>query len=344
MKLPYETYPDLESMIGPAIYLIRHTIFHPEKATNESGIFSLNIRPLGELIDMYHTREAFDPRDKVYALLGIGSDNTSSDRLSPNYEILWKDLFQQLVKSLLSEQTSVVTWDGEEIALIESKGCVLGEVSAVERDGMWDNRWNVDIASKNTSEYLGPERKWSARWTLQSLAKPIRKGDLICLLEGAPKATVIRLCEDFCTVIAIAVTPMEDERTERTDINWPDLLRSITIFPRDFLLVWDWEQARGGLEDGENNECFINSRVPKHAKTELDNRLDKTARLQNIGLLLGDSEKYEELVKNLRKVMDASRRIFRRVYPQTEIELQQQLDVYVEKFKQVRVIHEKHEC
>ena len=46
---------------------------------------SLDICPLGELIDIYHTYKATNRHNKIYALLGISLDNLSAAGLSPNY-------------------------------------------------------------------------------------------------------------------------------------------------------------------------------------------------------------------------------------------------------------------
>ncbi|RYP57804.1 hypothetical protein DL770_010581 [Monosporascus sp. CRB-9-2] len=296
---------DIRSRIRSAAYLIKGAIFRPQHVTNGSDRFSLNIRPLGELVDMYHNRKATDRRDKVYALLGMNSDDHIAAGLSPDYGILWKDLFHRLIKFLIGEQAFVETWEEKEIAVIKSKGCVLGEVSSVESGGDWNDIQSVDITSKNTPGYLGQRKEWSGRWALHATAKSIRKGDVVCLLQGASKPTIIRLYEDYCAVIAIAFTPTDDKRIEGLRINWPDLLRSITIFRRDFLLVWDWEKPWERPGDGEDYECLMNSRVPKHAKTELESHLDKAARLRNMGLILGDSEKDEEAEGNLLKAINA---------------------------------------
>ena len=58
---------------------------------------------------MFHTRQASDVRDKVYALLGMSSDNPDEAGLLPNYEVSWKNLFQQLVKFVLGKDISVET-------------------------------------------------------------------------------------------------------------------------------------------------------------------------------------------------------------------------------------------
>ncbi|RYP74314.1 hypothetical protein DL770_007624 [Monosporascus sp. CRB-9-2] len=296
---------DIQSRIRSATYLIKGAIFRPKYATSPSDRFSLNIRPLGELMDMYHNRKANDRRDKVYALLGMSSDDYIPAGLSPDYKILWRDLFHRLVRFLLGKQVSVETWEEKEIAVIKSKGCILGEVSLVKSGGVWNDRQSVDITSKNIPGYLGQKKEWSGRWALHATAKPIRKGDVICLLQGALKPTIIRLYEDYCAVIAIAVTLTDDKRIKGLHINWPNLLRSITIFGCDFLLVWDWEKSWERPGDKEDYECLISSRVPKHAKTELESYLDKAARLRNMGLILGNLEKDEEAEENLRKAINA---------------------------------------
>ena len=62
-------------------------IFRPKYATSPGRVF-LNIRPLGELIDMYYTHEATEYHDKVYALLSMSSDNLTAASLSPDYTVL----------------------------------------------------------------------------------------------------------------------------------------------------------------------------------------------------------------------------------------------------------------
>jgi hypothetical protein len=93
---------------------------------------------------MFHTRKASDIRDKVYVLLGMSSDDPGEIGLRPDYEVSWKELFQQLVKFVLGKDLSVETSDHSQIAVIKSKGCMLGQVSSVRND----DRQNVAITSK----------------------------------------------------------------------------------------------------------------------------------------------------------------------------------------------------
>ncbi len=155
----------------------------------------------------------------------------------------------------------------------------------------------MDIIFKDRSGDLGYKKERSARWTLQTSAKSIRQGDILCLLQGAPKPTIIRLRKDYFAVIMIA-TPPGDIPMESGYVKWPELLRLITVFPRDFLLVWDWERFQGKLQDQEY-ETLINSRVPEYSNREVGDYSDKMTRLCNVALILEDAEEYEKAKERL---------------------------------------------
>ncbi|UKZ95212.1 uncharacterized protein TrAFT101_010062 [Trichoderma asperellum] len=145
LKLTYQDNPGLGNLIRTATYLIRRTGFWPKKATSESRIFSLNIGLLSELIDMYHGREASDPRDKIYALLGMSSNSYS---LTPDYNITWQTLFERVIRHIICKQVSVTTWHDREVAVIKSKGCALGYISSVKSDTTWDYKQHIIILCK----------------------------------------------------------------------------------------------------------------------------------------------------------------------------------------------------
>ncbi|RYP20480.1 hypothetical protein DL767_009434 [Monosporascus sp. MG133] len=110
-----------------------------QKMSQEAVLALLN-RPC-ELIDMYHTYEATERHDKVFALLGMSSDDPSDVEhagLSPDYGIPWGKLLKQLVRFFLGGQVSVYTWPNREMAIIEGKGYVLGKVSSVNEQRMPD--------------------------------------------------------------------------------------------------------------------------------------------------------------------------------------------------------------
>jgi hypothetical protein len=152
-------------------------------------------------------------------------------RVQPNYEMTWEDLVRRLVKFILGQDTLIETFS--QIVLIKVKGYILGRVSHVQID----TGQTIIIESTNTA--------WSSEeWSLQASAKPIREGDVVCLLKGAPKPIIVRLCG-----VIIAATPLNDNRTSAEQV----LSRPTIHFLRDLLLVWDWEDD---LEDSRNQESI----------------------------------------------------------------------------------------
>ncbi|KAF1978281.1 hypothetical protein BU23DRAFT_587213 [Bimuria novae-zelandiae CBS 107.79] len=206
----YETRKDMQGLIRSITYLVKGAIFRPKYATSRPSMDSLDICPLGEPIDMYHSHKATKLHDKVYALLGMSSVDGGRARLSPNYEFL------------LHEQVSVETGPGKQMAM------------------------------------------------LMSLAKQIREGDIVCLLQGAARPVIVRPCGDYFAVIRIS----------------SNLLQALTVFPRDFLLVWDWTE---NLDFGEyGNLLKTNDWMSGYLKSELESHLDKATRIWNYALILED--------------------------------------------------------
>lgn len=237
---------------------------------------------------MYHTHKATKQHDKVYALLGMSSDDLSEAGLMPNYGLPWEELLRRLTKFLLYEKVSVETWSDREMAVIKSKGCVLGKVST-KTISAWNNKQRVDISFKNSSRQMKHMERWSAHWTLQNSAKPIQNGDLICILQGTSKPIIIRPHKDCFTIISIAINP-ENIRIENGDIEWLEVLQSIKQFNRDFLLVWDWGNPTGELK---YQQLYKNSAKPYSQPPDLD----EATRTWDVGLVLedsGDNEKADE--------------------------------------------------
>ncbi|KAF9775393.1 hypothetical protein IL306_006504 [Fusarium sp. DS 682] len=293
LKLSYDTCPDLQALIGSVTYLIRGAIFRPRYVTSQAGRFSLDIRPLSELVELYHTRKATKNHDKVYALLGMSSDPSVAG-LSVNYDMPWEQLFQKLVNFFVSEYVSVDTWADKEIAVIKGKGCILGEVSSVERDTASGDREILEISWKHAPSSFGMKEKWSSRWTLQALATSVQIGDAVCLLQGASRPTIVRLYDDYWAIIRIAVSPTDDLRVTSGDIKLPELTT-------DFLLVWDWDMYPDKLQDRKDYEWYESNRGIMRSKTEWEDYLDKATRLHNVGLVLQDMTRQEEAMEKSRK-------------------------------------------
>ncbi|KAK3342341.1 heterokaryon incompatibility protein-domain-containing protein, partial [Neurospora tetraspora] len=290
-KLP----ADLRAQILSVTYLIRGAIFRPKYATSQSDNFSLDIRPLGELIEMYHTRKATKRRDKVYALLGMSSDNPTAAGLFADYKISWKQLFNKLIHFVLSELVSVNGLsDDKEIAIIEGKGCILGEVSSVKRNATWEDRQDVAITWSNVLSYICVKEAWGSCWTLPTTVKSVQKGDVVCLLQGASRPTILRPYNDHWAVIMIAVSPAGDPQATTGDIK-----QSITVFPHNFLLIWNWDIDPNKQQDKNHHNYFAN--IPKHSKTRLEGCRNAATRIRNVRLVLQEVKQYGVAVKNLRE-------------------------------------------
>ena len=316
LKRFYEVPADLQSSIHSVTYLIRGAMFRPNYRVSGSGKVSQDVCSLGELMDMYHTHEATLRHDKVYALLGMSSDDASNANLLPNYSVPWEELFQRLIKFLVCEKISVETWpDKEEIAVIKSKGCILGKVSSVRiaRNG----RQDVDVIFNNISKQPG-HGEWSGHWILQSSAKSIQDEDLICLLQGASKPTIIRLCKDYFVIIMIAAT-LESTQTGSEDIKWPNLLQSAKVFPRDFLLVWNWEKFPEQLQDLGNYEALIqaNDLASEHATIGLEGKLENATRSWNVALILEDAEEHTKAQERFQEAIKGYKKAVGEEYPYT---------------------------
>ncbi|KAF2203024.1 hypothetical protein GQ43DRAFT_289673 [Delitschia confertaspora ATCC 74209] len=301
---------DLQSLICSTTYLIRGAIFRSKHVMNRLGRVSQEICPLGGLVDMYHTRIATKRHDKVYYLLGMSSDDLRKANLAPDYRVPWEELLQRLAKFLLGEKISVETWSDKEIAIIKSKGCILGEVSSVYKDALDDSQ-GVDVIFKNIP---GQPEDMKMHWTLRPSAKSIREGDFICLFEGASEPAIIRLCGDYFTLIMTAATPLEDTRLEEGYIEWSNHFQLVKQFVRDFLLVWDWKDSSENLQESEIYEILIrtNNRVSELSKTDREGLLDKATRAWNVASILGDLRKYKKAEERLREAIEGYKVAFKR--------------------------------
>jgi ankyrin repeat protein len=294
---PYENLPRLQRLIPSVAYLINGANFRPSQNTSQSGRFSLRIRPLSELMDMYHTRKATDRRDKVYALLGMCSDDPSAKGLSANYKIPWGIVFRKLVSVSLSDQLTVNCWDEKEVAVIEDKCRVLGRVLSVRRHTARDHQQSVEISWTRAFRPSDTTEGRKDCLTFQASAKPVWEGDIICLLRGASRPSIIRPQSDFSIIIIIAVPISEVLRKT---------LVSTTTYLYDILLVWALDASLGTPEDPAVYQDFISSqRLPKSQGTKFQYCLDKAARLWNIGLLQHGAQRYEKSGKSLQEAIEA---------------------------------------
>ncbi|CAH0040078.1 unnamed protein product [Clonostachys rhizophaga] len=296
LEISYRADQSLRYIIRTTAYLIRGAVFRPRyegREKSQLGRFALNMRPLSQLVDTYHTRQATDRRDMVYALLGMSSDDFSvldDAGLSPNYQMPWKEVFRNLVKFATSDQMSVKVWDGKQVAVMKGKGCFLGKVSQVERHHTRDDIQRVTFLWKKPFHQEGNQK---SDLTFPASAKPIQAGDAVYFLQGALMPSIMRLCGGYLAVIVIAI-PL------------PEYTRPITAFRHELPVVWDWEASQGKAQDDTYDEGLIASpRKPKCPSTECkcQDYLHEATGLWDLGLILNGLERYEEANKTFGKAL-----------------------------------------
>ncbi len=158
----------------------------------------------------------------------------------------------------------------------------------------------MDVIFTSSSEH--PVKERSVNWTLQLSAKPIRDGDLICLLQRALKPTVIRLCKGYFVIIMISASPLENGRPKDW---WQKTLQSVKVSVREFLLVWEWKYPLEKLQGLGEYESLLqtNDLVSEHLKIGTEHDLDKATRIWNIAIIVDDLGDYEKADVRLQEAM-----------------------------------------
>jgi hypothetical protein len=292
---------------------------------------SLNIQPLAELIEMFHSRDATNPRDKIYALLGLSTDPSL---LAVDYKIRWCDLLQNLIYKIFGPLVTVATWPKTEgkpevehqAAVIGAHVCILGRISRI---GFFDDRADkqeIEVRSDHfrNSGGSGGSESWSAIWLMQRTAISVEPGDILCLVKGATLPTIVRPYKDYCVIIAITTSPPKNfqvtERLQRVLAavmrsgadEWTAFLSFIQSFHLKILMLWNWRSTvtlRDSIEETINH-----SKLPTKLTFEskewhgFDTELGRLINMARIFDLLKDEESIREILEYTyeRKLYDAS--------------------------------------
>ncbi|KAG9232364.1 heterokaryon incompatibility protein-domain-containing protein [Amylocarpus encephaloides] len=249
--------------------------------------------------------EAADESDLAVEEIRIAGSKKSTDSLN--------EPVHGAILALLGRVWFRRIWVGDQTLATSPKllkvnlGSILGKISLKNSGTALEDSQDVDIIFQNTLAQPGYIKEWSAHWTFHASARSIRDGGLVCLLQGASKPTVIRQYKDHFVIITIAVAPTIEVPMGGAHIKWPELLQSITTFPRDFLLIWDWEGSPERWQDRDYESLMeINSQVPKDSKTELEDDLHKATRVWNVVAILKDSEMDKEARQTLDLILENS--------------------------------------
>ena len=280
--------PELLERINPIVYLVRGSIFRSKSyTTSSSGEVSLGIRPFRELLDMYRTHRATDPRDRIFALLGMCSDGptVTAAGLAPDYTVGWPDLVSRLAKFFLGNQITTEPEPGQgaaaERVLIKGRGYFLGKV---------DHEYTKQRNGWQEISMILHECIEAPPHDLPAPAVRARRGDIVCQLMGASEPMLVRPCPDGCfTIIAIAVPALPDSSGKEEASNDPRQQHSLTL-ALDFREVPGTKNATSqGNEDEEES-------------TVIPTTLEQMTRLCHAALALEYLGRYQAASANFRAV------------------------------------------
>ncbi|KAE8134931.1 heterokaryon incompatibility protein-domain-containing protein [Aspergillus pseudotamarii] len=282
----------LPMIIYSVLHLIRGANFRSKQHFDPQGS-----RSIGELIDMYRFHESSNNHDKIYALLGLSAESLRAPALELSYSIPWYQVFKHIIKYILSGECLVETWPGIDTAVIKSKALILGLVVSVNEEVSKNSMQLAKVFLFRAARSLGYEEHWA----VQPSAKPIQEGDIIFLLEGASKPSVLRMRRTH--FIMITTTVVQERNKELQGLDLENLLRDgpsgNSIY--NVLLTWKIPLAKntsGLLKDGE--ECASAKAKYQEEPPERRQRLIDMARVLNdIALELLQSEDTERAVKCL---------------------------------------------
>lgn len=237
LNLSFKKHPHLRGLIPPITHLISKSVLRPrfrEDETSQNTRFFLNICPLAELVEMCHTRKASVALDKIFALLGMSEDNPHKAGLEADYGILWGEAFRKLIQFCISDKISIHTWDGSGAAVLEGNGCILGQVTSTrKRLSRGSGRLRVNVTWNYAPQSFGAsDGETGGPIILPVSWNTVQRGDLVCLLQGAQRLSIIRPEEAGLSPLIVIAVPSTEKLRE-----W---FSSIQSFPNPLLLVWDW--------------------------------------------------------------------------------------------------------
>ena len=166
------------------------------------------------------------------------------------------------------------TWSETDTAVVKGKGQILGHINSVRNDVSEFGQHNVKILFNDIAQALGYQNKWETNWKLQVSAQSFQDGDIICLLQGASKPSVVRLCKDHFTMITPAGTPQPKRYGENSN----DISRK--------------KSSMGGYCD-----IFLTWKIPLTRKNKVG--LEDTADFVDMALAPNHQEEYSEAMKRL---------------------------------------------
>ncbi|KAK4182413.1 hypothetical protein QBC35DRAFT_396025, partial [Podospora australis] len=196
----------LDGILKSAASLISDAGFRPrfEKVTS-SDRYYLNVQPLWRLINIYRQRQATDRRDKIYALLGMSSEDPGASSLLPDYSISWETAVRRSAHALgiLRPESSVImnACDDSDFVLIRGKGRVLARLKDSWTTGTLMVCWSDIGVALGWSD--GKRLSNDIHSVFPTPSEELREGDVLFLLETGSTPLLVRVCSDYLRILQI---------------------------------------------------------------------------------------------------------------------------------------------
>ncbi|KAK5658228.1 hypothetical protein OQA88_2203 [Cercophora sp. LCS_1] len=289
-------FSDSVELALSAADIMKNALFRTPKPSNgHSDRFTLNVKSLGQLLDIFRTREASDPRDKIFALLGMCRDDLRESGLMPDYDIRWDTLSSRAMAFLLGKAVRCFSDNSGRLTVLLGKGSILGEVFEAtridsENGGSYTIGYRTKVFSNKREQVISTEAPVS----------PVLVGDLVCLLEGSDKPIIVRICWDFLFIVKIK----GDIYEFRHLASW-DQQPKRQLF--DFLLVWDWRTPEYP-ETWEYDSIGAGPLGDHSGITELECETGRVTRLRHVASMFWETGRYlegEEVVDEALRLYNA---------------------------------------
>ncbi|KAG4435479.1 hypothetical protein IFR05_009051 [Cadophora sp. M221] len=202
-----------------------------------SPIFQAGTMPLSLLIEMFRSWEATDPRDKVYALLGLSSDARNAPSLRPDYKLSQSQIAQKVIEFALPESTIISTNTSTNDVTFDIDAMLIGRIMTKSSGGntrYWDfnSRRYASHATDLFEGTLHPravelfEKCWMINMPNE---RKLQLSDFVCVLRGARLPSILnRDRKDGMYALEMLATPEpEPNRTYKDpppEMSWAEAL------------------------------------------------------------------------------------------------------------------------
>lgn len=223
------------------------------------GQTHLNIEPLTALVDRFHTHDASNPRDKIYALWGLCSDSRSMTRLQPDYKKSWEILFKDLGKIIFGEHCTIAASKHRQMMFVRTAGYDYGRVERIygAADGrLWEDTLEIGVIPARASRFLINDHGWTALMTVRVATEQLMENDWVLFLPHASKIVFARPARYYLEIIMTVDSRMAHMRDpySRRLRPWQSWFYDITEDAKEYPLLWNWEK---GSEQNEEHSLEL---------------------------------------------------------------------------------------